>query len=427
MTTLMLALTLLSTQARVVINEVMANPRGGDSHAHSPEDRNEFVELFNLSDDTIDLRGWHLTDFDDMDTLCAWTDTMIRVKYAHVRMNSTLIYPRSFALVLDPEYTDPAPESGYVQPYRLSDRLLIVRPGNTTIGNGLSSLDPVMLCSRDWADSSTFGTPFISDTIPREVGDGLSWERTAPDASDCDTTWYACSDTAGCTPGRANSIATRKNLRLESIICYPLSYHPASAETIAVSIRNTGRVSVLGWSVRFYRDDNQNSREDPEERIAELAGPELVVNQQTGLTAIWPEPEMGPHIIAAELDCAGDCDTCDNRAVMPLLLRKGVQCFSLLSDRFGPNLRAGPESLTICYSLPDNKGNLSVRVYDLNGRERAIVFEGRPSARDGLLVWDGRGSTGSLLATGLYVVACEYKTGKTVILEKKTVVLAKGK
>jgi hypothetical protein len=419
----LLMLAVAASPARVVVNEVMANPSGGDG-AGSPEDRNEFVELFNRTDDTIDLGGWHLSDLDDWDTLRAWDDTLIRVKYAHVRINSTLIFPHSYALVLDPEYTDPDTPGGFPQPYRFSDRLLIVRPGNTTIGNGLSGSDPVLLCSRDWADTSSFG---LYPGGPHDAGDGFSWERTGPDAPDCDTTWYVCPDTAGCTPGRVNSITTRKNLKLESILCYPLSLVPGVAETVSISVRNTGRVQAAGWRVRFYEDRNQNSREDAGERIGLQDGPDLAAGQSVGLVATWPEPGPGGHIVAAELDYDGDSDTADNRAVMALFLADQIRHFSLGSERFGPNLKTGPETLAIYYSLPDNKGNLSVKVYDLTGRERAVVFEGRPTAKDGVLVWNGFGSIRALLPTGLYALACEYKTEKTVILEKKTVVLARGR
>ncbi|MBS4015303.1 MAG: lamin tail domain-containing protein, partial [Candidatus Latescibacteria bacterium] len=48
--------------SRIVINEVMANPRGVTGAGY-PEDRNEFVELFNVSQETVDVCGWRITDF----------------------------------------------------------------------------------------------------------------------------------------------------------------------------------------------------------------------------------------------------------------------------------------------------------------------------------------------------------------------------
>ena len=416
-------LALVTGQSRVVTNEVMANPKGG-SGSHYPEDRNEFVELYNLSDDTIDLRGWRLSDGDDLDTLCAWTDTLIRAKYPHVRTNSTLVFPRSFALVLDPEYTDTAPAGGSVQPYRLSDQLLIVRPGNTTIGNGLSSTDPVMVWSRDSLDVSTFG---IWPLGPHDAGDGISWERVAPEAPDDSNSWVRCADSSGSTPGRPNCAATFKNLRCAQLFCYPLTFRPGVAETIKATIRNAGQVPVSDWSVRFFRDINGNGHEDGAERIAFLPGQALAPGRDTLMSAEWQNPEHGVHQIVARLECPGDQDSSDDHIGMTLKLMPTAQSFCLQSELFGPDRAGYPETLGVVYSLPDAKGDLSVRVYDLNGRERAVIFEGRPPLRDGLLSWDGTDRAGRMLPTGLYVIACQYKSGNDLIYEKKPVVLAKGR
>jgi hypothetical protein len=412
--------------SRVVINEITANPEGG-AGAHCPEDRNEFVELFNRSDDTIDLQGWRFTDFDQRDTLCAWTDTMLRNKYAHVRTHTTLILPHSYALIMDPEYTDSQPRGGCVQPYRLTDRLLIVRPGNTTIGNGLSNDDPLMLWSPDSTEISTFGVSARTTVIPCDAGDGISWERTFPDAADDDTTWYRSRDPTGSTPGKMNSITTYRNLTCTQLLYYPLSFNAEIPETLAVSVRNSGRSLVTDWSVRVFWDRNQNDGEDGGELIALMPGRELPIGQETTLTGQWLVPEPGRYSVVAELRCAGDQDSSDNRQTASVSLTAAGQAFSLGSDRFGPNLRTGPDSLVVVYGLPDAKGYLSVRAYDLDGRQRAQLFEGRIQNKDGRLVWNGADKAGTLLPIGLYVIALEYKSGRNVILQKKTVVLAKGR
>jgi hypothetical protein len=416
----LLTLLILSIQPRVVINEVMANPRGPDSHAHYPEDRNEFVELYNLSDDTIELQGWHLTDFDDVDTLSAWTDTLIRVKYgASVRTNSTLLYPHSFALILDPEYVDTAPEGGYVQPYHFGDRCLLLRPGNTTIGNGLSAGDTVMLWSLDSTDVSTFGT---WPGGPVDPGDGVSWERVSTEAPDAETCWVRCVDSAGGTPGRENSIVSYCNLACREVLCRPLSFMPGTAETVFVTVANTGRTQVSDWSVSVLL----GTQGERGEQLGLLRGVALLPGRETTLSCLWPNPEHGFYNVVAQVICPGDQDDADNRDSTLLRLTPHAQSFCLQAEQFGPELTGYPESLGITYSLPDSKGNLRVTVYDLNARERATVFDGRPSAMDGMLYWNGTGRAGNTLPVGIYIVVCEYKSGKQVIYEKKPVVLAKG-
>jgi hypothetical protein len=420
----LLALLMLGIQPRVVINEVMAHPASG-SILHSPEDRNEFVELYNLSDDTVDLRGWRITDFDATDTIRAWSDTTIR-GYAHLRLFTTLMFPHSCAVLLDSDYTSTDTVGGHSQPYHFTDRVLIVRPGNTTIGNGLAGTDPLMLYSLN-GDTSTFGTPGdLTDSIPCDAGKGISWERVSPDAPDAESTWFRCTDPAGCTPGRENSATTYCDLACREILCYPLSFAPGVAETIRARVANLGRVAVPDWSVVVFRDLNGNQQEDGEERLGFQTGAELAAGREDTMAFVWQNPEHGIYDIVARVAGRGDQDSSDDRASIHLNLTRQGQSFCLQAEQFGPGLPGYQETLGIAYSLPDSKGNLRVAVYDLNARDRALVYDGKPPAKDGMLYWSGVDRSGRLLPTGIYVVVCEYKSGKDVIFEKKPVVLAKG-
>jgi hypothetical protein len=412
-------LCLLALDSRVVVNEVMAHPKGSTStRAHYPRQRNQFVELYNRSEDTIDLRGWRITDFDERDTLHAWTDTLLRVNYPHVRIDDTRIMPGGYALILDPGYTDPAPESGFVQPYRFTDRLLIVRGGHDYIGNGLAESDPFMLWSPDSSEVSTFGCFSSSVKFPTDAGSGISWERVSPDAPDCDSAWFRCQDTAGCTPGRANSVATYLDLALTELLCHPLNYTHGVAETIQASVLNAGRVPVTAWQVNVSVNGALGV-------IPALTGSLLTPGCTQVLTTLWQPPAPGQYQLSAVICCPGDRDTSDDRQSCELGLGVAPQTFSLQTGVFGPNLKTGPDTLHISYSLPDVKGTMTVTAYDLNGRERAVIFQGKPPTQFGALTWNGADASGRILPAGLYVIACVYKSGKKVTFEKKTVVLAK--
>ncbi len=414
---MLLTLLILGIQSRVIVNEVMAHPASG-TVLHDPDDRNEFVELFNASDDTINLQGWHLTDFHATDTLTAWTDTMLRAKYAHVRTNSTLMYPGSFALILDPDYASSDTVGGHSQPYLFPDRLLIVRPGNTAIGNGLANNDSVMLYSSA-GDTSAFG---MWPGGPTDAGDGFSWERVAPDAPDAETCWARCTDSAGCTPGRENSIVSYCNLSCREVLCRPLSFMPGVAETVFVTVFNSGRTQISDWSVSVLL----GAQGERGEQLGLLPGAALLPGGESTLTCLWPNPLHGFYNVVAQVICPDDRDNADNRDSMLLRLTPQAQSFCLQTEQFGLGLNGYPDSLGIVYSLPDSKGSLRVSVYDLNARERALVFDGRPAAKDGMLYWNGKGRDGKTLPVGIYIVVCEYKSGKQVIYEKKPVVLAKA-
>jgi hypothetical protein len=190
---------------QVVINEVMANVKGSEGGAGAPGDRNEFVEILNISPDTVDVDGWFLDDGDARDVLRAWTDTTINDP--DVVMNTTLIPSGAYAVILDPEYPDSG-DGNYVQPYDFPSNTIILTIGNTTIGNGLQNNDPLSLFDQDTILIDTYGTPSdTTDTIPFNPGDGVSAERIDSALPDLESNWLPSMDTTGSTPGKENSVS----------------------------------------------------------------------------------------------------------------------------------------------------------------------------------------------------------------------------
>jgi hypothetical protein len=212
------------------------------------------------------------------------------------------------------------------------------------------------------------------------------------------------------------------NLSCRDVFCRPLSFVPAVPETVFVTVANTGRTQVSDWSVSVVI----GAQGERGEQLGLLRGAALLPGGDTTLTCLWPNPEHGIYNVVAQVVCPEDRNSADDRDSTLVKLTPNSQSFCLQAEQFGPGLSGYPESLGIVYSLPDSKGKLQVSVYDLNARERALVFDGRPSAKDGMLYWNGLGSGGKTLPTGIYIVVCEYKSGKQVIYEKKPVVLAKG-
>jgi hypothetical protein len=90
--------------SRIVITEVMADPKG-ITGSHYPVDRNEFVELYNASYSTIDLLDWTIDDGDAVDRLRARTDSSI-LNAESLRLGTTSLDPGCYTVVLDPEYTE---------------------------------------------------------------------------------------------------------------------------------------------------------------------------------------------------------------------------------------------------------------------------------------------------------------------------------
>jgi hypothetical protein len=269
-------------------------------------------------------------------------------------------------------------------------------------------------------DTSDFG---MWPGGPTDAGDGISWERVSPEAPDDETCWVRCIDSAGCTPGRENSIANYCDLSCRGVLCRPLSFVPGAAETVFATVFNSGRTQVSDWSVRILI----GAQGERGEQLGLVAGAALLSGGESTLTCLWPNPVHGFYNVVAQVICPDDRNSTDDRDSTLLKLTPNVQSFCLQTEQFGPGLSGYPDSLGIVYSLPDSKGKLQVSVYDLNARARASVFDGRPSAKDGVLYWNGLGSGGKTLPTGIYIVVCEYTSGRQVIYEKKPLVLAKGR
>ncbi len=154
----------------LVVTEVMANP--------IDEATGEFVELLNIGDQPIDAAGLVLSDGDATDVLAGYLG------------GPTVIDPGAYALVLDPDY------SGQYDPLPAGAVLLSVA-STATLGNGLSTSDPISLLDAGDALLSTFGQPF-------DPGNGISAERVDPAAADAPGNWTASPCPTGSSPGAPN-------------------------------------------------------------------------------------------------------------------------------------------------------------------------------------------------------------------------------
>jgi hypothetical protein len=220
---------LLLLFSAVCINEVMSNPLGSGG-AGSPEDRNEFVEIFNSCPDAVDLSGWKITDLDAVDEIIPF--------YELSQDSNTILLPGEFALVMDPEYLDSG--ENYM-PYEVPSCILLT-VGNTTIGNELSITDPIALISPDGDTISTY-----YNTL--NPGDGISVERVYPYAGDVPENWRSCEDISGSTPGRINSVYSSPDFSLDSLWVV--------GNTVSFLLFNPHETELSG-TVEVFNDENRN-------------------------------------------------------------------------------------------------------------------------------------------------------------------------
>jgi hypothetical protein len=412
----------LLAASRIVITEVMVNPKG-KTGAHMPEDRNEFIELYNTGTEAVDLLDWTVDDGDAVDELTAWTDSSLLVSDSTLVINYSWLNPGCYAVVLDPEYTDPAPTGGFVMPYHFGDSTLILTVGNTTIGNGLATTDPLTLCS-PYGDISTFGTPSdTTDSLPCDPGDGISWERIDSLGPDTVSNWMACRDTAGCTPGRRNSANSYVDMAVSGLeLTDSATAAPGASITVGVGVTNFGIPTVEDWLVTVFLDRNGNAREDVGENVTRFNGWPIQHGRDTLVPVSFPCP-LSKTDVWAELACPSDDDTLNNSMRLTIMPGGSERMFDLSLSSFSPDGDGFEDSLAVLYRLPEAKGTLRIIVFNLGGTPVATLFSGRPPDARGAVCWDGRNSTGARAPIGIYAVCVEYRTSGTTRTEKLPVVL----
>ena len=174
----------------VVINEIMFDPLSGQK---------EWFEIYNRTGSAVSLNGW---SFHDRRTASGRTRTC--------RLSCTF-QPESFLCI--------AADSSLLKLYSFfsDDQYVILNQAGFSFNN---DSDAVVLCdaSGKTIDSVAYSANWHNPGI-RDVS-GRSLERIDPDgASNPASNWGTCSDPAGGTPGRANSLfrtfsKPKKSIRL---------------------------------------------------------------------------------------------------------------------------------------------------------------------------------------------------------------------
>ena len=166
----------------IVITEIMPSPIDTTT--------GEFIELYNDGLEAVDLTGFTFTDGDATDTLQGYLG------------GETVLQPQEYALILDADYI--------ADTYDIPAGTILMTTGDSTLGNGISTDDPITLFSAGASDpSSTYGTPGDPlDAIPITPTTGVSVERLDIGAPDEVGNWCLSTDATDSTPGTTNSGCT---------------------------------------------------------------------------------------------------------------------------------------------------------------------------------------------------------------------------
>lgn len=424
----MIVLLFLLADAPIIVTEVMSNVKGSEQ---SCGDRNEFVEIYNHTDDTLDMASYCLDDLDaGADEIQSWENDSLLIKYPHVRIHSTLLFPHSYAVVLDREYISADTSGGNCQPYDLPDSTLILTTDDTSIGNGLQNTDPIIIYSFADACSTTFGTPFQEDGFPDDPGDGITWERIDYDLPDEAVNWHQCLDPTGCTPGRRNSTLDAHDLAVDEQSFLFIPPFPQAGEDVAMTlyVKNRGLHPADDYVITFFDDVDRDQVIDPAEIINQVAGEMVAALDSIPLVTYYLKPSPGHHAVGGYVQYAADRIPENNLVMknMEVLEQDQKGGYMMLSPEiFTPDQSGVNDRLQIKYAVPDVNGVLTISIFTMAGTFVHSLCKNKPCLqREGVMYWDGS-TGGKKLPSGMYLIYFEYRLQQGTYRVKKTAILAR--
>ena len=203
----------------LVINEIMYAPATGEP---------EWIELFNRSSKSIDLKNYKIADSNDTLT---------------VNVNSIVVNPS--------EYIVFTRDSSILQYYNVSSK--IIKATFPTLNNDFDKV--VILDSLNRAiDSLRYQSNWGG------ASGGKSLERISTEISSTDSSnWKTNNSTAKATPGKKNSV-TRKQYDMQLTQVFSEPYYPITGDNVWLyaNVKNIGNEN-LSFIIQLYEDNDFDS------------------------------------------------------------------------------------------------------------------------------------------------------------------------
>jgi len=278
-------------QGQIILTEVMFDPDTLEHH-------NEFVEIFNMGTQVVNLQGWMIGDSTELDNI--------------VGTGSGLnLAPGQFAVILDGSYF-----------------------GNSTTYDTLIPPSALILAIDDgafgqygWAN--TVSEPvilvnFTGDTVqlyhysPGNIP-GYSDEKIVLSEDNTHLNW-ADSHVFQGTPGDTNSVfPLSRDLMIDTIRIvpeYPIEEIPFQVQ---VTLKNIGTEAVSEFGVIIFEDENSNQKPDPREILADsLLNRQILPGDTERISLEIDTLSAGEHTLSIWLDFPADQNPANNIKVITI-------------------------------------------------------------------------------------------------------------
>ncbi|MBC8310691.1 MAG: lamin tail domain-containing protein, partial [Candidatus Marinimicrobia bacterium] len=197
--------------AQIFFSEVMFDLEGSDSP-------NEFIELFNASNEDFEIESLKIADKFSIDDLS--TDAI-----------NPIIKPQSYALIMEGDY------NGFYDEV-IPEDVIILHVDDSSIGNGLSKTDSLFLIQ---TDDTLAILGWSRDNHPT----GFSLERISFN-NEFDEAWSTSIDSLG-TPGKLNGVHSQTiDAAIDSIAHSPEFPEPFQTISLRIYLSNQGISPATG-------------------------------------------------------------------------------------------------------------------------------------------------------------------------------------
>ncbi len=279
----------------LVVNEIYYNAATGQS---------EWVEIYNRSTDTLDLRNWQVADGNSDQTAFASKRTITSTNF--------LLAPGEFAVI----GKDSVAFLGQF-PSAPGHRIFFSNfPTLNNSGDLVGLFDSLGIPSDslqyldDWGGAS-----------------GRSLERRHTDSlSTYSDNWSTSINAAGATPGFVNSISPVPNdlaVFSEDIAISPTFPEKGRVTTISVAIHNLGLMASTPSTVILFADTDNDGLRDMSERVDSVNMAALSSGATTTIDLVWPTPGTAPDSVRLwiVIDYAVDERAENNEAIATIIFR----------------------------------------------------------------------------------------------------------
>ena len=264
-----------------VISEIMYSPVGEP----------EWVEVANISNDSIDVRQWKISN------RVTTTRYMVCSTPAPIAAGGYLVITKDSAL-LEQRYG------------RLNGTVLQVPSLPTFLFN--NSGDAVVMF-----DNTGLQMDSVKYACTWGGEGGISLERIdLLDVPNDSLNWGSSVDSMHATPGRDNS-NTIVDYDLRLMTAPPLTVPPGTPVSLQVTVKNIGRQPAGEFDVGFYDDVDRDSLAAPDELVSRVHVSQALSRSETlHVSGNWPAPPPGIHSIIATVEYTPDMRPANNSALM---------------------------------------------------------------------------------------------------------------